>query len=444
MEELSANFRPIHYLGSKLRLLNFIQETINQLDSTKGVVCDLFAGSGVVSKHLSLTRPVISNDIQEYSKVISSALLFPFKKVELESLQILESKIYKDSFYLFEPLISYEQHALNELEKGNMNKISEIMNRGPLINYEVANTTIINQDFKVALDKTNKRLINSNLIDSKKTMVTRYYGGLYFSFLQAVIIDTLLEIKDELPEKSKALFHAAILSSASDIVNTIGKQFAQPLNPIDSKGKQKLNLASKILADRRLDALVIFEKWMNIYNNQKESSFNNSVLKLNYEDVLNKELKIKVVYADPPYTRYHYSRYYHVLESISLRDNPDITTIKKNGSEIISKGVYRNDRHQSPFGLKSGSDHSFDTLFRKTSEINASLVLSYSPYDDKSNATPRIQTIDNIIKLAHKYFTTVDVLSFGQFSHSKLNKTKLHIDASDNAEMLIVCKNKEK
>lgn len=442
MEELSANFRPIHYLGSKLRLLNFIQETISQLDSTNGVVCDLFAGSGVVSKHLSLTRPVISNDIQEYSKVITSALLFPFKKVELESFQILESKIYKKLFYLFEPLISYEQHALNELEKGNMNKISEIMNYGPLINYEIANITS-NQDFKVALDETNKRLKNSNLIDSKKTMVTRYYGGLYFSFLQAVIIDTLLEIKDELPEKSKALFHAAILSSASDIVNTIGKQFAQPLNPIDSKGKEKLNLASKILADRRLDALVIFEKWMNIYNNQKESSFNNSVLKLNYEDVLNKELKIKVVYADPPYTRYHYSRYYHVLESISLRDNPEITTIKKNGVEIISKGVYRNDRHQSPFGLKSGSDHSFDTLFRKTSEINASLVLSYSPYDDKSNATPRVQTIDNIVNLANKYFETVEVMSFGQFSHSKLNKVGLHIDASDNAEMLIVCKNKE-
>lgn len=442
MEELSANFRPIHYLGSKLRLLNFIQETISQLDSTNGVVCDLFAGSGVVSKHLSLTRPVISNDIQEYSKVISSALLFPFKKVELESFQILESEIYKKLFYLFEPLISYEQHALNELEKGNMNKISEIMNYGPLINYEIANITS-NQDFKVALDETNKRLKNSNLIDSKKTMITRYYGGLYFSFLQAVIIDTLLGIKDELPEKSKALFHAAILSSASDIVNTIGKQFAQPLNPIDSEGKQKLNLASKILADRRLDALVIFEKWMNIYNNQKESSFNNSVLKLNYEDVLNKELKIKVVYADPPYTRYHYSRYYHVLESISLRDNPEITTIKKNGVEIISKGVYRNDRHQSPFGLKSGSNHSFDTLFRKTSEINASLVLSYSPYDDKSNATPRVQTIDNIVNLANKYFETVEVTSFGQFSHSKLNKVGLHIDASDNAEMLIVCKNKE-
>jgi len=442
VKKMNSDFRPIHYLGSKLRLLNFIQETIDQLDPTMGVVCDLFAGSGVVSKHLSLTRPVISNDIQEYSKIISCALLFTFKKIELKNIQISESKIYEELFHTFEPLISYEQHALNELEKGNMDKISEIMNYGSLINYEIANTASINQDFKVALDETNKRLKSSNLTNSKKTMVTRYYGGVYFSFFQAVIIDILLEIKDKLPEKSKAIFHAAILSSASDIVNTIGKQFAQPLNPIDNKGKQKLNLANKILKDRRLDVLIIFKKWIGIYNNQQLSKFNNVVTKLNYEDVLNNQSNIKIVYADPPYTRYHYSRYYHVLESISLRDNPKITTIKKNGSGIISKGVYRNDRHQSPFGLKSESDHSFDTLFRKTSEINASLVLSYSPYDDKSNATPRAQTINSIVKLANKYFKKVEALSFGQFSHSKLNKAKLHIDASDNAEMLIVCKNK--
>ena len=28
------------------------------------------------------------------------------------------------------------------------------------------------------------------------------------------------------------------------------------------------------------------------------------------------------VYADPPYTRDHYSRFYHVLETLALRDDP--------------------------------------------------------------------------------------------------------------------------
>ena len=69
--------RPIHYLGSKLRFVDFIRSTIDTVDSTGGYVCDLFAGSGTVSKYLSNTRPVISVDIQEYARVICSALLNP-------------------------------------------------------------------------------------------------------------------------------------------------------------------------------------------------------------------------------------------------------------------------------------------------------------------------------------------------------------------------------
>ena len=438
---MKSDFRPIHYLGSKLRLLNFIKETIDEIDSANNVVCDLFSGSGVVPKHLSLTRPVISNDIQEYSRIISSALLIPFKKFDLKNLQIYKSKIYKELFYIFERMISYEKYSLNELEKGNMEYISEIMDYGSFINYNNRNNINVSPDFKNALDETNKRLKQFNLLNSKKTMVTRYYGGVYFSFLQSVIIDALLGTLDSVDNDSKLIFHAAILSSASDIVNTIGKQFAQPLTPKDNKGNQKLNLANKILKDRNLDVWVIFKKWIGSYNNQQLPKFNNEVTKLNYEDVLTKKSNIKVVYADPPYTRYHYSRYYHVLETISLRDNPKITNLKKNGNNVISKGVYREDRHQSPFGLRNESDDSFNTLFRKTAEINASLVLSYSPYNEKSNATPRIQTIENLLNTAKKHFKQVKVISFGQFSHSKLNKVDLHIDASDTAEMLIVCKN---
>ena len=70
-------FRPIHYLGSKLRILDFIQRTIDDVDPSGAGVCDLFAGSGTVSYKLSSTHSVTSVDIQEYSRVICSALLKP-------------------------------------------------------------------------------------------------------------------------------------------------------------------------------------------------------------------------------------------------------------------------------------------------------------------------------------------------------------------------------
>ena len=68
-------WRPIHYLGSKLRLTELICQLLDEL--ADGPVCDLFAGSGTVSLALSRSRDVIAADIQEYSRVICTALLSP-------------------------------------------------------------------------------------------------------------------------------------------------------------------------------------------------------------------------------------------------------------------------------------------------------------------------------------------------------------------------------
>src|SRR5947209_9370032 len=75
--EETALWRPIHYLGSKLRLADSIRELISDLDPTSGMVCDLFAGSGTVSMALSRERNVVAADIQEYSRVLCTALLLP-------------------------------------------------------------------------------------------------------------------------------------------------------------------------------------------------------------------------------------------------------------------------------------------------------------------------------------------------------------------------------
>src|SRR4030042_2259461 len=70
-----APLRPIHYLGSKLRIVNSICEVVGKIDPSGGPVCDLFAGSGTVSREFSTSRTVIAVDIQEYSRVLCSALL---------------------------------------------------------------------------------------------------------------------------------------------------------------------------------------------------------------------------------------------------------------------------------------------------------------------------------------------------------------------------------
>lgn len=66
-------FRPVHYLGSKLRVLDSIERAIDGVDTTGGPVCDLFSGSATVSRYLSRRRQVMSVDIQEYGPLMVSA-----------------------------------------------------------------------------------------------------------------------------------------------------------------------------------------------------------------------------------------------------------------------------------------------------------------------------------------------------------------------------------
>ena len=153
-----------------------------------------------------------------------------------------------------------------------------------------------------------------------------------------------------------------------------------------------------------------------------------------------KEYDVSAIYADPPYTRYHYSRYYHVLETICLRDNPEVSTTFPNGKGGFSRAIYRKDRHQSPFCIKSQAEEAFDLLFQKTKDLGVPLILSYSPFDASKAVTPRLQTIDQLVEKAKEYFEEVSVISPGEFTHSKLNSTEKNFEANHEAELLIVCR----
>ena len=60
--------RTIHYLGSKLRLLDPIRQAVSSVAPIGQPVCDLFAGSGIVSLSLASQWDITSVDIQEYSR----------------------------------------------------------------------------------------------------------------------------------------------------------------------------------------------------------------------------------------------------------------------------------------------------------------------------------------------------------------------------------------
>jgi adenine-specific DNA methylase len=151
------------------------------------------------------------------------------------------------------------------------------------------------------------------------------------------------------------------------------------------------------------------------------------------------DLDCRVVYADPPYTRDHYSRFYHVLETMALRDDPKISTNTAHGKTVLSRGIYRQDRHQSPFCIRSEAPAAFEELFERVAKRGVPLVLSYSPYASEKNAHPRVMTMDAITRLARSHFRSVNVDSVGAFFHSRLNRSDLNKDISYEAEFLLIC-----
>lgn len=442
-----SQFRPIHYLGSKLRILDFIQSAIDQVEPSGGGVCDLFAGSGTVSRHLSKFRPVTSVDIQEYSRVICSALLKPISgkfnvNEYLEGCQT--SSHYTKLYSCIEPMIEYEAFCIDQALHGDPNPLCELLEKGSILTYEKGINLDCSSELLHALKCTVSRLETSKLMEGAEALVVRYFGGVYFSYLQSVQIDSILEGIQGLPEELQDTFLASVLSTASDIVNTVGKQFAQPIKPRNADGTPKKNIGNRVQKDRDKNVFSIYKEWVELYLAQEKSVFDHHVYKMDYSDALdilsNSNVHdVKVVYADPPYTRYHYSRYYHVLETICLRDNPKVSRTNLNGGTNLSRGIYREDRHQSPFSIKSQSTTAFDCLFKKVRELDVPLILSYSPYDETKKATPRVHTVNGLEDMARRYFSKVETVSVGQFSHSKLNNSNKNFDISYEAELLIVC-----
>ena len=446
MNQVNKEVRSIHYLGSKLRMLEAIEDALNDVIEKPGAICDLFSGSGTVTKYLLHNFDVISVDIQEYSKVLCEASTSCFDlDIAPHSLiqAIKEHPVTSVLNNIFSSLLSYERKCFASADNGDFKNLYEIIELGSLYILDHESVSEISQEFEEVLKNTLIGLKNSAILSTEDSMISRYYGGLYFSYKQSVDMDCIAHwvFEQEGLLKTKAL--AALLSTASDLVNTVGKQFAQPLKVRNSKGELKGSLLTKIQKDRKEDAYAAYEKWLQYYLSIGGAKHQHTAICDDYVSALSnlKSAPLAAIYADPPYTRYHYSRYYHVLETICLRDNPQVSTTFPNGKGGISRAIYRIGRHQSPFCVKSEAEKAFDLLFQKSSELDVPLVLSYSPFDPSKAVTPRLQTIDQLVDKAKQYYSSVTIVSPGEFTHSKLNSSDKNFESNHEAELLIVCKN---
>ena len=440
----SSVFRPIHYLGSKLRLVEPIRTLVNAVAQNGGAVCDLFAGSGTVSMALAPERSVVAIDIQEYSRVLCSAILNP-EPIVREFLpriadHVHESAIRGALFHALDPLLVYEQSCVERAIGGHPEPLCDLLEYGSLLIAEREFPSQCAAELQQALRETTSRLTAAQLLNSNQTMVLRHCGGIYFSYRQAAVIDLILDAIHIIDRRYRDALLAPLLSTASDVVNTVGKHFAQPIRPRSKTGLPKRHVLRKIEEDRIIDVWATYLDWLDRYARLPESRYPHHAIRADYRDAIQALPEaVSVVYADPPYTRDHYSRFYHTLETLCLRDDPAVSSVTLDGGRTISRGLYRESRHQSPFCIKSQAPGAFEALFKGVRARELPLIVSYSPFAEGSRARPRLMSVEKIRKFAGRYYRSVEVASAGRIAHSKLNTVELNTDVNYDAEVLLVC-----
>jgi adenine-specific DNA-methyltransferase len=433
--------RPIHYLGNKSRILNSIEAAIG-LVAPKGTrICDLFAGSGVVSRHLASRGPIMAVDIQEYSRVLSSALLNPQCDSDLAEriLEIARPQEKRTMSGQLRFLAGYERQALDLAEKGDPEQLSWVIDHGSLWRFEHQfSGSDVPEELVDALSR-----VCTDIDSTSDTAVTRYYAGVYFSYEQAATLDSIASAVRTLPNELRDTAMAAVLSTASELVVTVGNHFAQPIRPRNANGSVKSSFLKGVATKRRRSAKQTFLTWLGRYQSLAQIGSDHIVVRQDFRDALSDLPEdTGVIYADPPYTRDHYSRFYHVLETLAIGDEPGVSMMNLGGEVQPSRALYRRERHQSPFCIRSQVVPAFRALFSGASGKGVPLVLSYSPFSPGTAARPetRLISIADLTQLAGEYFAEVSVKSAGYVTHSKFNAERFNATAMDEAEIFVIAR----
>src|SRR5262249_30352876 len=130
------------------------------------------------------------------------------------------------------PILEFEQRAMESATTGPT-LLCELVERGSLLSVEEGGDAL-----SLALRETRSRVEK----EARALMATRYFGGVYFSYRQTLYLDCVLNAIRGLRPAAKETCLGAVLSTASTIVNSVGKQFAQPMRPrrSDRTTKQRL------------------------------------------------------------------------------------------------------------------------------------------------------------------------------------------------------------
>ncbi len=425
-------FRPIQYLGSKVRVIDEIVKVTRKLAAPGDKVADLFSGSSVVSQSFALNNfRVTATDTQRYAVTIAKACL----GVGFDSRQA--SRLLKRSNHwlpmCFDIGSSWHPVSLTErslIDSADAEGLRNLYSNMPLI---WRSSTSPHYD-SVTMGAGESAF-------SKVPLVTSIYAGSYFGVQQALEIDQIrhtieeLHVAKEIDDWSREASLTALFHASSRAVHSAGKHFAQPMNASRNEGSSFND--RRLIEDRSVSIQQCFQSALaRIVAQAGCMPEGHTAFVAEAENIPDDEMNgLRVAYLDPPYTAQQYSRFYHVLETIETYTFPHLLDGNK-----ITQGLYPRDRYKSAFSSKSRAGVSMSKLLTKLNANGVCAVISYSRSESGSNGNDRMISFEALYELCTSIYQSgnVKLVELGH-SYRQFNSSTLANAKRNDPELLVVC-----
>lgn len=380
-------------MGSKRNILDFVVSSILEVRAQGDQrLYDLFGGSAIISASFRNVMPVTCNDIQSYTQVLAKTYLNNYTWTE------------------------HEGDVLSKIVEKATKRVEHFKEKYSVLDFNYSPD--ISYKDMVELEKKQQNLLTYTF-NGLDHLFVQNYSGTYWSYDQCLWIDALSGVARS-DEYKNTFLHDLMLSSLMFAMAYCTQSTGHYAQYRDVTKENQADILSYRLKKILPLFCQKFESLRQFYNGENNSTFEHRYSTSHYIDVLNAMEEGSIVYADPPYQFVHYSRFYHALETLVRYDYPNVE----------HKGRYREDRHQSPFCIRTKVKGAFTKLFSKVYEKDATLVLSYSD-------TGMI-AIEDLQKIAANVFKGYSI-SFKEmdYKHSTMGRQK---DKSrDVKESLLIC-----
>lgn len=355
-----ASVSGIRYMGNKHALA---QDVVRMAAAapTEAPLVDVFCGMGSIGQAFStVNRPVWGNDIQEYAALAGRCTLSSDQPPLTKSAMRTTIRSGYDR----------NRRALRRRFAADLAQEAKVLLEGDHAGYRrlrdrwqhAANNSAIAAEVRQ----------EATARSGPHRLATLTYAWGYFGLAQAVELDSLRFALDEAKAEGRMSADEfewgvlAVLETASAVAASSG-HFAQYLRGETVKGFARVRrqrarpVWSTFLSTTAKQEPVGTRAWR-----RQNQIFCGDALAV-WSELDRLRPKSAVVYADPPYSKDHYSRFYHVLESLVLYDYPT----------VAGAGRYREHRFATPFSIKSLAPDAFSRLFRQIAEREWTIILSY-------------------------------------------------------------------